>query len=724
LVPVAAAGPVVSVTIALLGLRRRVPARADRRSVTPTLPLLSLGGALLAFAKWPPGPALIALGLVGGIGIAVARGRRCLSWPRIAWSLAVALAVVGLSGDRIERGLEPHHEGEAVLPAWRIWQGELPYRDFVTIHSVAVDCLPSSLGFLLWGKSVYAERMERGFIATPLRALLIWLLLAALLERPWALASWGLLLLAGAFKPLQTNEAFRLEPALVVLLLYLQYHRGAGAVWLYLTAAAAVVGAVLSPEVGVPMLIGLLAARVAGGVLAGNPGRRRENLLAVVVVGGAGAVATVALHEAGMLAGFLRFLAHMRPLATELVARWHDQTVLDPHVLLHLLVLAASAVALLRPRGLAHPQRALVALLWVVALGLTFSLLADHPTRYQRLMVLDFLLLAAVWRPQMALCPAAAVAVLLGFTLATTGPGWPRTDHLDVPPLHRAGWVTATDPRIGALRLPERDARMWGEFLGFLRGAGDYFNASNSLLDYFLADRPLPMRAIPMHVAYRPADQTELVNTLRSRRPQYVVFRTDHDRAFWGEAPYTLIFNVLDAEIIRHYEFERKIGPYQIVRRSDVVVPRTYNSLLASASRAELDYGWAPYYLGAEQGGGLARVRAKVTAVEPPRRLAFCATIGGGGEARLTIAPRPSVAAPPVTVTFQLADDGQEHLYCVPLWNLCWWGKMKPEEAFRFDVDVPRAARIHHRDTESTETEKRWTNGRRPRLILVPSSGR
>ena len=237
--------------------------------------------------------------------------------------------------------------------------------------------------------------------------------------------------------------------------------------------------------------------------------------------------------------------------------------------------------------------------------------------------------------------------------------------------------------------------RTWNEFLTWGRSTGHYFNASNSILDSFLLNHRWPFPFVPMHEGYRHRDQRLMVRSLAKSRPEYLVFRSDEDPSFWKITPYTLIFNLLDAYLLEHYHFDRKIGPYHIAKRSKEERPKTYADLLAPQATKPLDYGWAPYYLGLQNQRGMKLVCSASTGLSPKRLQYFSMAITGGGKATLTIAARSSSThAEPLEVSFNLKSDGASHTYSIPLWNLVYQPSGTPEDFFEFHVACSKRGKV------------------------------
>ena len=192
-----------------------------------------------------------------------------------------------------------------------------------------------------------------------------------------------------------------------------------------------------------------------------------------------------------------------------------------------------------------------------------------------------------------------------------------------------------------------------------------------------------------MHCGFRPAQQAELVAWLQRERPERILFRTDNDSAFWNVVPHTMIFDVLDAEIVEHYQFEEQVGPYHVVRRGEPL-PRTYHALIAPGARRPLEFGRAPYYLGRDSAAGMARVCATRPSLSPARRWYLEAKIAGRGQGKLVIRPKQGVRVASEIATeieFELLSDETTVTYCFPLWNLCFGGDKRPEEVFGFGFE-------------------------------------
>jgi len=552
-------------------------------------------------------------------------------------------------------------------------QGKLPFLDFEISHSLITDCLPNWLAFSIAEPSVHTERQMLGFVASPLRGLLVWLVLSALFDSGLAIVLWIFAALGGATQVVAANDAFRLDLALTVVLFFLRFDISGKRVYAYLAAAAAAVGAVLSPELGIPFAAGALL------VMALQIDRSWSKKAALVFFTTLAALFGI-LFAAGMLAGFVDWILGLRSMALELIARWPAQDVLERHLLVHLGVLAFAVVTLIRAGPRSDRVRLLVLLL-VAGAGVTFSLMADEPLRLERTIIVDLLLLGSA----LVVCRAGRSPVTLALLalLVLTGAGLSRQPANWLagrePP---AGWQAAGEiERIGPLNMPPEDLETWRELVAFGK-QGAYFNASNSLLDLFVTANPLPVEFVPMHLAYRPREQARVVEKLAELSPERIVFRTMRDPAFWQVTPYTLIFNRLDAYILLNYSFAQEIGPYQIVRRADPRLARTYNNLLAPGARRTLDYGRAPLYLAKLRGEGLAELCAGLQ--EP---VFFELIAQGAGEVELRIAPRKEGSQPvPLSVKFKLAQDGARHTYRLPLWNLCTPGEATYEDTFSFDL--------------------------------------
>jgi len=636
--------------------------------------------ALVPFIKWPWAPAavVLALLLLGCLPVLYRAFRRQTLAERIkklAWSLAIPVAVVGLSGINIHARIDPHHEAEDILPASMMQQGKLPFLDFEISHSLITDCLPNWLAFSIAEPSLHTERQMLGFVAGPLRGLLVWLVLSALFGRGLAIVLWIFAALGGATQVVAANDAFRLDLALTVVLFFLRFDISGKRVYAYLAAAAAALGAVLSPELGIPVAAGALL------VMALQTDRSWSKKAVLVFFTTLAALFGI-LFAAGMLAGFMRWVSGLRSMALELIARWPAQDVLERHLLVHLGVLAFAMVTLIRAGPRSDRVRLLVLLL-VAGAGVTFSLFTDEPLRLERTIIIDLLLLGSA----LVVCRAGRSPVTLALLalLVLTGAGLSRQP---------ANWLAGREPptgwqaageieRIGPINMPPEDLETWRELVAFGK-QGAYFNASNSLLDLFVTANPLPVEFVPMHLAYRPREQARVVDKLAELSPSRIVFRTMRDPAFWQITPYTLIFNRLDAHILRNYSFAREIGPYQIVARSDPRLGRSYNNLLAPGARRPLEYGLAPLFLGKLRGEGLAQLCDGL-----PEPVFFEIIAHGAGKATLLIAPRiKGEGSIPLSVVFKLAGDEARHTYRLPLWNLCTPGAAGLEDTFSFDVST------------------------------------
>lgn len=662
--------------------------------------------ALVPFVRWPLTQAVVLLGLLllGCLPVLYGAFRRQTLKGRIkklAWSLAIPIVVVGLSGVNLHARIDAHHQAESILPAYMMQQGKLPFLDFDISHSLITDCLPNWLAFSIAGPSVHTERSMLGFVASPLRGLLVWLVLAALFDRGFAIVLWIFAAMGGATQVVATNDAFRLDLALMVVFFFMRFDLSGRRVYAYLAAAAAAVGAVLSPELGVPFAAGALL------IMTLQIDRLWSKRAALVFFTTLASLVGI-LFAFGMLAGFMRWIIGLRPMTLELIARWPAQDVLERHVLVHLGVLAFATVTLIRAGPRSDRVRPLILLL-VAGAAITFSLLADHPMRLERTIILDILLLGAalfVFRAQRS-----SVALGLVAFLVLTGAGISR---------HPANWLVGKEPpdgwkaageieRIGPVYLPAEDLENWRELLAWTKQAS-YFNASNSLLDLFFSNDQLSVDFVPMHLAYRPREQSRVVEKLALMSPGRIIFRTEGDPAFWEITPYTLIFNRLDAYILLHYEGTGEIGPYQIVTRADPRLPRTYNNLIAPGARRILDYGWAPFYLGKLRSEGLDEICGGLEESARSGGVFFELATHGVGKATLKIAHKSEVTqVVPVGVSFRLATDGSSHTYRIPLWNLCSPGNANLEDTFAFNVSTDAGTSIEKSGLRSCDELRKAT---------------
>jgi hypothetical protein len=636
--------------------------------------------ALAAFVKWPlmPAAAVLTLFLLGCLP-ALYKAFRSKTFTvrikKLAWSLAIPVAVVGLSGVNIHARVDPHHEAEDILPAHMMQQGRLPFLDFEISHSLITDCLPDWIAFSVAGPTLHTERTMLGFVASPLRGLLVWLVLSALFGRGLAIVLWILAALGGATQVVAANDAFRLDLALTVVLFFIHFDTSGRRIYAYLAAAAAAIGAVLSPELGIPFAAGALLVMALQIDLSWS---KRAALVFFTTL----AALLGVLFAAGMLAGFIHWVSSLRSMALELIARWPAQEVLERHILVHLGVLAFAVVTIFRVGPRSDGARPLVLLL-VAGAGITFSLFADDPLRLERTIIIDLLLLGSTLVACRAGRSPVTLALLALLVLSGAGISSQPANWLvgKKPP---AGWQAAGEiERIGQIGMPPEDVQTWRELVAFGK-QGAYFNASNSLLDLFVNENSRSLEFVPMHLAYRPRAQARLVEKLIELSPARIIFRTMRDPAFWQVTPYTLIFNRLDAYILRNYSFASEIGPYQIVARSDPRTSRTYNNLLAPGVRRPLEYGLAPLFLGKLRGEGLAQLCDGL-----PEPVFFEIVAHGAGKARLLIASRiEGGGSVPLSVVFKLAKDGALHTYRLPLWNLCTPGTAGLEDTFNFDVST------------------------------------
>ena len=683
----------IAIAVPFIALRRAPVGNED----TPhwSVVLLAFCFSAASFAQWPGGVAAVVLipvviayipALVKALGDRPVFG----GLVRLPWSCVPVLVVLGATGSLIVDPVDAVHEAEIILPSYLMLLGKMPFRDLHIMHGFGLDCLPNWIAFHLWEPSLFAERMFRGFIAGPLKALLVFLILAELFPRRWAIVAWAFLALNGQFSAPFPYNLFRFEPALFVILLYLRSVGRDSQVYLYLTACAAGVVFFLSPELGVPTSVGVGIALLGGCLLRETRGAYLRALLVMI---GTLAAVSAALLSQDLLWGSLDFLKRSLNIAVELVARWPDQDVGNRFILIHIVVVSGSLVALVRSAADTKKMRALIPISFVCAV-VTFGMFADHPLRFTQIFALDFLCIAVAlmgrWKEHST--PALCCLVLSAMVMAH-----PWNLGFLLPATANAKTCIRADinERFGPCLLPRSNRALWKAMTQQGKSWGSYFNASNNLIDYFLLDRQLQFPYVPMHLAYRPDEQGQIVEVLRDSAPDHVIFRTQQDIAYWRTTPYTLIFNQIDAEVLKNYRFDRRIGPYHILQRDAGEHARTYNDLIAPELRSRLNFLLAPLHLGKNESAGARKLVHAATSVDPDRRWYWTGVFKGEGKAALRIRSLSQEwKCAPVDIEFSVRSVDGPAPYCVPLWNLCLWNADKPQDRFRFQVFVSKGVTL------------------------------
>lgn len=672
----------------------RLESQRQDRWVAARLPaVFAILGALTPFTLWPMRPALAWIAIFGVVFFVrlhrACRERGARDVPGVVSAFVIPLAIVAICGKYAlaETALDDHHEAEQAIPGLLLLQGQTPLVHFQFIHSLLVDCLSSALAFSIWDVSIHALRMFREFVCAPLRAVLVWLVLTQIFRRQTAAFFWLLLAAAGLFLVPHPREVLWVEPVLVVLAFFLHAER-TGARWSAPVAAfLAPVAAALSPEVGLPVAVGIFFVLVIRAWRKRARGDVVAILLAFVISGG---MVIVVLAGFGMLLPFVRFMLTRASVMTELNARWMPQSALHPFLLVRAFALAIMVVAWVRRGPLTAAGARLLPFILVNLLA-TFGVMSDEPLRQWRFVGLDVIGLAVALRSDGRRYSFAATAALLLFAGLFVQPG----NILRM--LHHRRFETPVpkesallDQRLGPVALPAGERAIWNQMAERFAGQDLHFNVSNYQLDYFLLGKQIPFPFVPLHLGIHPRDQALVVGALDAFRPDSIVWRSSYHPHYWGVAPYALMFHIIDAYVLSAYAYDGPIGPYQILRRAPCRGLRTYNDLLVPPARVDLRYGWAPYTFGLEGDRGIATLAPFLEAVPSARRWCCTATLKAGARTDAVLVIRAAGAAAvaaPVRIEFYVKQG--EHQYVFPLWNLAAWGDGTPREWLRCDLEAP-----------------------------------
>jgi hypothetical protein len=514
--------------------------------------------------------------------------------------LALLLAAAAISGFTVLRGLDPYDEGQMLLGARSIAQGEWLYADFVFPYGPGQPLLLAGLQELL-GESLLWWRIVR-VTADAAVSLLVFALVRRAAPLPVALAAW-LIAATGMAQPDSPNPfpvALALGLAAFTLATAAPPHTGPGA-WRRPVAAGALVALAGFWRVD----FGVFAAAAVLAALALAPATReaRARAAGAFALAGVGAgallyapfavVAGPATMYDQMVADGLRYSSYWTlPFPLEYgggLRLWPPwslaedlKDVVDFYVPLALVagLLAGAAAGIARARRERPPWR--WAGLAVFGLG-SAAYLRSRPDEFhsQPLLVVVAALLAcvAVWlareRGGLAHVGLIAGAIAVLGLLAVHGTANRLSALLLPPELERVGL-----PVTGAVRAPPAEARALRRVVPYVQGRvppeepifvaprrSDLVRFDNLLL-YILADRDTVLDAGATLQAL-PAEQRRAIAALERERPRVVVRWTDplSSRREPNRRGRPSGSRVLDAHLAREYRRLAGFGRYRVLQR-------------------------------------------------------------------------------------------------------------------------------------------------------------
>jgi hypothetical protein len=532
--------------VALLGLwyasRHTVMVSPDGTTrVWPWMPLWLAGLGLLGVAAWTAWQ--------------LRRGRSARSVEQtlvllVVGSVGLFLALSTLAGPLTS--FQGFDDAQDKTGALLMSQGQWPWRDFLFIHGLYMDGLRASVGFPIFGATVWGANAALSLLLVPLCwVFLYWFAAWVSRSNPWLLATLAVAAVGGAFPPIEPR--FITVPLSLILMGEAIRRRTIG--WIIGFTLALFVQAVLLPETSflvIAVIVCLVGADLFGrGRGAGVWASLRLTRWFVVTGAAAMLVFLAVLWSVGALTGFIDYYIVNGP--------GHDATGAVPPTLVGVreygelgAIIAAVLLTIfvvvrrIRRRAAWSPQA------WVGVAAAGFAALYfekaldrfDFWHVWQVFTAALPLIIYWLWRalslapaaldrmPSARPWPAGLASAATGLVVVVVAAALAPHPATALRAAYQGRTVTGATasslPRVGYAQPGALDEGLIADLDTVLRtygGNGPVFDMTNSLgYVYFLLDREPATRFLHVSLAITPYSQRLLIDDLAKSQPPVVVY--------------------------------------------------------------------------------------------------------------------------------------------------------------------------------------------------------